>query len=76
MAQVVIRNIDDGVIARLRARAQRKGVPLERELRDVLAAAVRTDRPEFRERLAAFRRTLDGRRHTDAVKLLRRDRRR
>ena len=35
MAQVVIRNIDDNAIRRLKARAARKGISLERELRIV-----------------------------------------
>jgi antitoxin FitA len=76
VAQVVIRNIDDAVIERLRARAQRKGIALERELREVLTAAATADRPGFRERAAEFRRRLSGRRHRDSVKLLRQDRRR
>ena len=76
MAQVVIRNIDDAVMERLRARARRKGVALERELRDVLTAAARGDRASFSERAARFRHQLEGRRHSDSIQLLRRDRRR
>jgi plasmid stability protein len=74
MAQVVIRNIDDAVMERLRARARRKGVALERELRDLLTEAARGDRVSFSERAAAFRRRLAGRRHSDSTALLRRDR--
>ena len=36
MAQVVIRKIDDDAMARLKARARRKGVSLEQELRTIL----------------------------------------
>ena len=76
MAQIVIRNIDNTVMDRLRARARRKGVALERELRDVLTAAARGDLTSFREEASALRRTLAGRRHSDSTKLLREDRRR
>jgi plasmid stability protein len=76
VAQVVIRNIDEAVMERLRARARRKGVALERELRDLLSAAARGDRASFSERAASFRRQLAGRRHSDSTQLLRQDRRR
>ncbi len=76
MAQVVIRNIDDAVMERLRARARRKGIALERELREVLTAAASGDRAGFRTRAAEFRRKLADRRHSDSTTLLRRDRQR
>jgi len=49
VAQVVIRKIDDDVIARLKARARRKGVSLEQELRAILieTARVRPPRPSI-----------------------------
>lgn len=74
MAQVLIRNIDDDAIRRLRSRAARKGVSLEQELRTILTEAARTDRTEFGKRAAAFRRKLAGRRHSDSTFLIRRDR--
>ena len=49
MGQVIIRQLDDAVIAALKARAKRRGQSLEQELRNILThAAKRT--PE--ERLA------------------------
>ena len=74
MAQVVIRNIDDEAMRRLKSRAARKGVSLERELRTILTEAVRIDRTGFAERATAFRRKLEGRRHSDSTALIRRDR--
>jgi antitoxin FitA len=74
MAQVVIRNIDETAIRRLKSRAARKGVSLERELRTILTDAARLDRTGFGERAAAFRRKLGGRRHSDSTVLIRRDR--
>ena len=76
MAQVVIRNIDDDAIRRLKSRAARKGVSLERELRTILTEAARVDRAGFGERAAAFRRKLAHRRHSDSTALIRKDRER
>ena len=39
MGQVLIRNVDDAVIAALRARAASRGLSLEAELRDALKRA-------------------------------------
>lgn len=44
MAQVIVRNIDDEVVKRLKARATRHGHSLEQELRDVLTIAAKPDR--------------------------------
>ena len=74
MAQVVIRNIDDEAMRRLKSRAARKGVSLERELRTILTEAVRADRAGFAERAEAFRRKLADRRHSDSTVLIRKDR--
>jgi plasmid stability protein len=53
VGQVLVRNLDDAVIERHRARAKARGVSLEQELRDVLAQAAGADRDEF---LAEMRR--------------------
>jgi antitoxin FitA len=53
MAQVVIRNIDDDVIERLKARAAAERKSLEQKLRDVLADAAK---PSRSERLAEMQR--------------------
>jgi antitoxin FitA len=74
MAQIVIRNIDDAAMQRLRSRAARKGVSLERELRTILTEAARADRSGFAERAVALRRKLAGRRHSDSTVLIRQDR--
>jgi antitoxin FitA len=41
MAQVVIRNLEDGVIDTLKERARRKGHSLEQELRDIVSEAAK-----------------------------------
>jgi plasmid stability protein len=40
MAQLLVRNIEDGVKARLQRRAKRNGRSMEEEVRDILRAAV------------------------------------
>jgi len=39
MGQVLVRNLDDGVIEKLKQKAESKGHSLEQELRDVITAA-------------------------------------
>jgi plasmid stability protein len=53
MGQVIVRNLDDEVIERHRARAKARGVSLEQQLRDVLAEWARPERDEM---LAEMRR--------------------
>ncbi len=43
MAQLLIRQLDDQVVAALRARARAQGLSLEQSLRDLLTAAARQD---------------------------------
>jgi antitoxin FitA len=47
VGQVVIRNIDDRVIERLKARAAKQRKSLEQSLREVLTEAARPDRAEL-----------------------------
>ncbi|TMA67786.1 MAG: hypothetical protein E6J69_08965 [Deltaproteobacteria bacterium] len=74
MGQVVIRNIDDAAIARLKSRAARKGVSLEGELRKIITDAARRDRDEDVTRARVLRVRLGGRRHSDSTRLIREDR--
>lgn len=43
MAQLVVRNIENGVKSRLRQRAQHNGHSMEEEVRDILRSAVNGD---------------------------------
>ena len=49
MGQVIIRNLDDSVLADLKRLAKRDGVSLEQFLRDLLAAKAREDKEAFFE---------------------------
>ena len=55
MAQVVIRNIDDRVFERLKARAAAQRKPLEQSLRELLTEAARPNRPELLAELERIR---------------------
>lgn len=55
MAQVVIRNLDDGVVERLKARAAAEKKSLEQKLRDVLTEAAKPSRAEVVEELRRIR---------------------
>lgn len=76
MANVTVRNIDDGVIASLKAQAKANHRSLEGEIRHVLAQQVlRPNRiEEFRERTARLSALTDGVHQSDSVDLLREDR--
>lgn len=54
MAQVLIRQLDERVVAILREQARSRGVSLEQSLRDLLTNAAQ-QHSDVRERLAALR---------------------
>lgn len=55
VAQILIRQLDERVVAILRAQAQRRGVSLEQSLRDLLTAAA-AEQDDVKQRLALLRR--------------------
>jgi len=55
MAQVVVRNLDDNVVERLKARAAAENKSLEQKLRDVLTEAAKPSRAELVAELARCR---------------------
>ena len=75
MAQVIVRNLEDGVVAALKRRAQLHGQALEQEFRDILSAAARPKRHErvaIAERIRAM--TPAAIEHTDSTESIRQDR--
>ena len=77
MARLLVRNLDEGIVEALKARAARQGRSLEGELRAILerAAAGRfVDIAEARARADRIRHGLEGRPHSDSAALLREDR--
>ncbi len=73
MGQVIIRNIDDAVLARLKEKAERAGRPLEQTLREILADAARPTREELLARMDKVR-SLSKYTTLDATDLIREDR--
>jgi plasmid stability protein len=74
MAQVIVRNIDDAAMRRLKRRAAQEGTPLESKLRALIVREAKTDRAAFRERARALRQELAGRKRSDSTRLIREDR--
>ena len=76
MANVTVRNIDDDVVASLKAQAKSNHRSLEGEIRHLLAQQVLrwTRLEEFRERTVQLSSLTADRRQTDSVILLREDR--
>lgn len=76
MAQVLVRDLKAEVVARLKARAKRRGRSLQTELKEILETASRRTPLEARALADRIRGQLAGRVHTDSVDLLNEDRRR
>lgn len=55
MAQILVRNLDDAVVNRLKLRAEAKGTSLEQEARTILTEASGMSRAEVAKRLEEFR---------------------
>lgn len=72
-SQVLVRNLDAGVVAELKRRAKRKGHSLERELRLILTRAARPARAELIAEADRIRAMTPGPLE-DSVLLLREDR--
>jgi plasmid stability protein len=73
MGSVVIRNLDDAVIARLKTKAELHGRSLEAELREIVTKASRLSAEEKAARLAAIRAMSPGW-SGDSTELIRQDR--
>lgn len=69
---LLVRNVDDDVIARLKRRAARHGRSAEAEHREILIQALSAEaEPDFESLAAQLRRMLAGRAHTPAEALMR-----
>jgi plasmid stability protein len=76
MGQIVIRNLDDAVLAALRRRAALSGTSMEEQARRALAKAVGLDREAAARRLDEIRAAIGRLEGPSIVDDLRRDRRR
>lgn len=79
MPDVLVRNLDEAVVERLKARARSGGRSLQAELKWILEQAAQPARPgrsAYRALADEVRATLAGRPQTDSAVLLDEDRRR
>jgi plasmid stability protein len=77
MAELKVRQIEDSVVVALKARAKRRGVSLEEEVRATLSALVTSRRNAFARRAAALRRAAGGKPgapRLDSTRLIRQER--
>jgi plasmid stability protein len=76
MSQILIRGLDEKMIAKLKARAKRNGRSLEGEARNILESAAGASVAQSREIFRKWQQAFAGRRFTDSTELIREDRRR
>jgi plasmid stability protein len=74
MAQVLVRNLGDATVERLKRRARSHGRSLQAELHDILERAARTDIADARRAAEKSRRKLSDREHSDSAQLVGEDR--
>ncbi len=74
MSNVLIRNVDDEVLEKLKARAKRSRRSLEAELRLILEESAQLGRQRAMAAAERLRSGLKGRSHTDSVLLVSEDR--
>lgn len=74
MGQLLVRNVDDDLILRLKQRAAAHGCSAEAEHRTILERALRHGGESFADRAARWRRVTEGRETTDSAELIRADR--
>ena len=77
MAQILVRNLDEDVVARLKERARKEGRSLQSKVRQILEEAANTpqlDMDAARKRIEQLRKRFKGRKFPDTVDLIREDR--
>jgi antitoxin FitA len=76
MAQLLVRNLDEAVVTRLKAQARRHGRSLQAEVQGILERASRIDYERAVKAADRIRRRIGRRQQTDSVDLIREDRER
>jgi len=75
MAQILVRNIDEEVVERLKRHARENGRSLQSEVKTVLAQSAKAmTLAEARRQMDRFRGQFKGRKFPDSAKLIRKDR--
>lgn len=76
MPDVLVRDVEENVLERLKDRAKQNGRSLQKELKLLFRSFVETDALSSDETAAKIRNSLRGRVHSDSAELLREDRER
>lgn len=77
MAQILVRELDERVVERLKKRAKEDGRSLQSEVKFILERAAlepTVDMKTARKMLEEFRKRFKGRKFSDSVELIREDR--
>lgn len=77
MAQILVRDLDEETVERLKKRARDDGRSLQSEVKRILDQAAHettVDMERARKMLGEFRRRFKGRKFSDSVELIRADR--
>ncbi len=76
MAQILVRDLDNETVQRLKDRARQHGRSLEAEARQILSRAAGVNFAEARRLARQWHKKLAGRRLPDSAELIRQDRQR
>ena len=76
MSDLLVRDLDPGVVERLKQRADRHGRSLQGEAKAILEAAATFSMDETRQAAARWRESLAGTMKTDSADLVAQDRKR
>ncbi len=74
MPDVLVRNVDEGILTKLKKRAKENGHSLQSELIQVFRSTVENESLSDEETAAKIKRSLRGRAFSDSAALLREDR--
>jgi antitoxin FitA len=74
MAQIIVRNLDDSVVERLKARAHDNDRSLEAEVRHILEQLAKVDSARALSIVMERRKKLQGRKFANSVEFIREDR--
>lgn len=74
MAQLLVRNLDDRTLERLKSQARRQGRSLQGEAKALLEAGAAYSPEEFRAATARWQKHFQGRRFSSSAALIRKDR--
>jgi plasmid stability protein len=70
MAQIIVRNLDDAVVDRLKARARTNERSLEAEVRLILEQSAKVDMTQAHHIVMERRKKLQGREFIDSIELI------